>query len=161
MGEKKESGWSAWIGWAGGIILLIMLLRNGGCTFSGDRYPFDTVGDERSEYYSDLADFEDDQPRYDPGLKYQDEIEIDSYNETLDAQNAKYSALESGCPSGCTIRPIGCDIKGNISYTTGEKIYHVPGGKYYSATEIDTASGERWFCTETEARDNGWRKSYD
>src|SRR3990172_3581913 len=50
-------------------------------------------------------------------------------------------------------------IKGNISLTTGEKIYHVPGGYYYDDTVIDEAKGERWFCTEAEAVATGWRKS--
>lgn len=26
-------------------------------------------------------------------------------------------------------------------------------------TKIDTSKGERWFCTETQARNAGWRKS--
>ncbi len=51
-----------------------------------------------------------------------------------------------------------CLIKGNIS-SKGERIYHVPGGQYYSRTKISTAKGERWFCTEAEARAAGWRAS--
>ncbi len=51
-----------------------------------------------------------------------------------------------------------CTIKGNIS-AEGEGIYHVPGGKYYNPTRINTAKGERWFCTEAEARAAGWRRS--
>ena len=27
----------------------------------------------------------------------------------------------------------------------------------YEETEIDESRGERWFCTETEARSAGWR----
>ena len=53
-----------------------------------------------------------------------------------------------------------CNIKGNISFDTGEKIYHLPGQEYYDATDIDEAYGERWFCTEAEALAAGWRKSY-
>jgi micrococcal nuclease len=49
-------------------------------------------------------------------------------------------------------------IKGNIS-SSGERIYHVPGQQFYDQTQIDEASGERWFCTEHEALDAGWRKS--
>ena len=52
------------------------------------------------------------------------------------------------------------DIKGNISYTTGERIYHVPGDRYYSNTIIDESEGERWFVTEAQARKAGWRHSY-
>lgn len=51
-----------------------------------------------------------------------------------------------------------CLIKGNIS-RSGERIYHVPGGQYYSRTRINTSKGERWFCTEGEARAAGWRRS--
>lgn len=52
-----------------------------------------------------------------------------------------------------------CDIKGNISYRTGEKIYHVPGQRYYNDTVINESAGERWFCSEAEAVAAGWRKS--
>jgi len=51
-----------------------------------------------------------------------------------------------------------CLIKGNIS-SSGEKIYHLPGGEYYDKTVIDESKGERWFCTEEEAQVAGWRKS--
>ena len=53
----------------------------------------------------------------------------------------------------------GCNIKGNISYNTGEHIYHVPGQQYYYQTVISRDKGERWFCSEDEARKAGWRKS--
>jgi hypothetical protein len=53
----------------------------------------------------------------------------------------------------------GCNIKGNISIETGERIYHVPGQKFYSDTRISPQYGERWFCSEPEARHAGWRKS--
>ena len=52
----------------------------------------------------------------------------------------------------------GCVIKGNIA-RDGERIYHVPGGQSYPRTRIDTAQGERWFCTEEEARAAGWRRA--
>jgi endonuclease YncB( thermonuclease family) len=52
----------------------------------------------------------------------------------------------------------GCDIKGNIN-RKGERIYHVPGGLSYSNTVIDTTRGERWFCSEAEARAAGWRRA--
>jgi hypothetical protein len=63
------------------------------------------------------------------------------------------------CPNGCTTHVSGCDIKGNISFNTGEKIYHMPGQEFYSSTTINPAYDERWFCTEAEARANGFRKS--
>lgn len=54
---------------------------------------------------------------------------------------------------------VGCNIKGNISYNTGERIYHVPGQQYHNETRISLWKGERWFCSEQEARKAGWRKS--
>jgi len=57
-------------------------------------------------------------------------------------------------------RSTPCNIKGNISLRTGEKIYHVPGGEFYDLTEIHRDRGERWFCSEAEARSAGWRRSY-
>ena len=55
---------------------------------------------------------------------------------------------------------VGCGIKGNISVTTGERIYHMPGQKYYFETRINWWSrGERWFCSEADARAAGWRKA--
>jgi hypothetical protein len=51
-----------------------------------------------------------------------------------------------------------CTIKGNIS-VDGERIYHMPGQRYYDVTAINPVFGERWFCSESEARAAGWRKS--
>ncbi len=61
-------------------------------------------------------------------------------------------------PSGTQHSSKTCRIKGNISWS-GEHIYHVPGQPYYDATRIDTAMGERWFCSEAQARAAGWRKA--
>ena len=40
---------------------------------------------------------------------------------------------------------------------SGERVYHTPDSRWYGLTEIDTGAGERWFCTEREALDAGWR----
>ena len=50
----------------------------------------------------------------------------------------------------------GCYIKGNVN-GEDERIYHVPGSPSYDDTRIDESKGERWFCTEAEARAAGWR----
>lgn len=50
-----------------------------------------------------------------------------------------------------------CLIKGNVSHKSGDRIFHVPGSRYYSRTKIDPARGERWFCSTDEARAAGWR----
>ena len=49
-----------------------------------------------------------------------------------------------------------CVIKGNIN-AEGERIYHLPGQRFYGVTRINEAAGQRWFCTEAEARAAGWR----
>lgn len=61
-------------------------------------------------------------------------------------------------PIETTDRNRDCKIKGNIS-SKGKKIYHVPGGRWYEKTRIDTTKGERYFCSEQEAKAAGWRPS--
>jgi endonuclease YncB( thermonuclease family) len=51
-----------------------------------------------------------------------------------------------------------CKIKGNVS-SKGERVYHVPGQRDYARTRISTRIGERWFCSEAEARQAGWRRA--
>lgn len=59
---------------------------------------------------------------------------------------------------GVTLSTQGtCAIKGNLS-SKGERIYHVPGQKYYARTKIDKP-GERMFCSEAEAEAAGFRRS--
>ena len=54
------------------------------------------------------------------------------------------------------MQSVGCAIKGNISSSV-ERIYHVPGQRYYDKTLINWRNGDRWFCTEQEAVAAGWR----
>lgn len=54
--------------------------------------------------------------------------------------------------------PRGCVIKGNVS-SGGKRIYHVPGQRDYDRTVIRTEQGERWFCSEHDAQDAGWRRA--
>lgn len=53
--------------------------------------------------------------------------------------------------------PGGCAIKGNVS-RQGEKIYHTPwGDRFHERTRIDESKGGRWFYSEKEASDAGFR----
>lgn len=70
---------------------------------------------------------------------------------TADTKQPSHSLMPSHSQS--------CDIKGNVSVNTGERIYHVPGQEFYDATVIRTEYGERWFCSESEARSAGWRRA--
>ena len=56
--------------------------------------------------------------------------------------------------------PPGCPIKGNIN-SKHQKIYHIPCSKHYEKTEVRTVDGERWFCSEDEARTAGWRAPFN
>ena len=67
------------------------------------------------------------------------------------------SAPRRQSPPSTTSPGRPCLIKGNIS--SNGRIYHVPGGQYYDRTGINESSGERWFCSEAEARAAGWRRS--
>src|SRR6056297_357758 len=51
-----------------------------------------------------------------------------------------------------------CAIKGNIS-RSGKRIHHLPGQADYDRTVIRPEQGERWFCSEAEARAAGWRRA--
>ena len=53
----------------------------------------------------------------------------------------------------------GCNIKGNISHNSAKRIYHMPGDRDYERTRISTSRGERYFCSEAEARAAGWRRA--
>ena len=65
-------------------------------------------------------------------------------------------AAPSGGTRGTEPPRAGCAIKGNINQR-GDRIYHLPGSDSYDITVIDERSGERWFCSEAEARAAGWR----
>jgi hypothetical protein len=71
----------------------------------------------------------------------------------------RHGEAGAGCPAGCREPRPGCEIKGNVSYRTGERIYHLPGQRWYEETVINPRYGERWFCTEEEAEANGWRRA--
>ena len=90
-------------------------------------------------------------------------------NACVDHNKTESTSTNSDTPSQPVVAPVNnqpapanstadCTIKGNIN-NKGEKIYHVPGQKYYNSTKISPEYGERWFCSEAEAQAAGWRKS--
>lgn len=70
-----------------------------------------------------------------------------------EAHRAAKRAPKNGVPPSDN-----CVIKGNVS-RDGKRIYHMPGQQFYEATGINTGAGEKWFCTEAEARMAGWRRA--
>lgn len=71
--------------------------------------------------------------------------------------SAGFTDYSSETAAGCVaaMQPGRCLIKGNVS--ENGRIYHVPGSAYYDKTKIDESKGERWFCTEDQALEAGWR----
>lgn len=147
-----------------------LLLMVSAVACGGGSYPFDDSAMESGELAQEVAEGRReaelyDQYREDVYDQYAAEASTEMAMDALEDYYSEYDAAppstggETGCPSGCTYHPPGCDIKGNISVITGEKIYHVPGQEYYNATKISPEYGERWFCTEAEAIANGWRKA--
>lgn len=51
-----------------------------------------------------------------------------------------------------------CVIKGNVNRNS-ERIYHVPGQKYYTKIDMSKNNGTRWFCTSEEAEAAGFRRA--
>ena len=159
------------------VLLVFLLTGCAGSTMFGYEEP--NVGADEfpspSEHATDEAIYLDSLSHdYDsqPNLDYESLLDIPEdttgglslgdARATVQAQLNDDSYVETdpnGCPYGCTSHKQGCDIKGNISFDTQEKIYHVPGGYFYNETSIDSSYGEKWFCTEQEAINNGWRKS--
>jgi hypothetical protein len=58
--------------------------------------------------------------------------------------------------AGAAPPPRGCRIKGNVG-TSGARVYHRPGGRFYEKTRIDPRRGEAWFCDEASAEAAGFR----
>lgn len=54
-----------------------------------------------------------------------------------------------------TEAPKGCAIKGNV--TSNGHIYHMPWSPWYAKVRVESAKGERWFCSEGEAARAGFR----
>lgn len=53
--------------------------------------------------------------------------------------------------------PDGCPIKGQVA--SGAKVYVLPWSPEYSKVRVRTTRGERWFCSEQDARAAGWKQA--
>lgn len=97
---------------------------------------------------------------YPPDIKYQEEF-LEAEKEAREAERGLWKACPISPSPAIAVQETpksDCGIKGNIS-TAGEKIYHLPGCGSYAKTQIDEKRGERWFCSEKEAQEAGWRKA--
>ena len=97
---------------------------------------------------------------YPPDVKHQEQF-LEAEQEARKDNRGLWAACDGSTLDQSSIsqsKSDDCQIKGNIS-SSGEKIYHTPAQRYYDKTVIDQSKGERWFCTEAEAQEAGWRKS--
>lgn len=101
---------------------------------------------------------------YPPDIKYQQQV-VNAQEEARQENRGIWGICSGEVDTSASSNqpqtisgPNGCSIKGNIS-SKGEKIYHMPGQKYYDKTQINESKGEHWFCSEDEAIESGWRKS--
>lgn len=150
-------GW----GWRLCIAVALTALLLGGCATS-PAFPNDAgaaearaleqeIAEGRSEYQPDPADI------YAPD---EEPTPVDMDDEWWEDPLPESTQESARCaPGGCETHLAGCDIKGNIAVDSGEKIYHLPGQRYYEQTKISPSYGERWFCSEADAVAAGWRKA--
>lgn len=162
--EKKNYSWL----WGIAIIAaLILFAKNGGDGASGPRYPFDDSYQDDADAAQEYQEGSEEIERIENDPCVQDIMNgvppeyqrCDNNSSPQSYSDSETTSSEGGCPNGCTYHKAGCDIKGNISFNTNGKIYHMPGGEFYDATVINPDYGERWFCTASEAIANGWRES--
>jgi len=96
---------------------------------------------------------------YPPDLKYQlqfKEVERSAFDNNLGLWGQCSRQPSDYNPSEIE-RLKYCVVKGNIE--GGEKIFYYPKCPSYYDVKIDESIGEKWFCTEEEAKSFGWQKA--
>lgn len=63
--------------------------------------------------------------------------------------------------SFCLTKKEGCIIKGNYRPADNTRIYHTSDCYNYDKITIKPGTTDRWFCSEEEAKNEGFRKSLD
>ena len=53
-----------------------------------------------------------------------------------------------------------CSVKGNLD-RNDKRYYHLPGFKYYEATQMNPEHGDRWFCSEEDAQKAGFKRAVE
>lgn len=98
------------------------------------------------KYSTDYIGFEDEARRRHIGIWQADTVTAWDY------RAERWNVAEQDAPTK------GCPIKGNIS--DNGHIYHTPWSPWYKRTKVNVNQGERWFCTEAQAIEAGWRAPY-
>ena len=87
----------------------------------------------------------------DPGLKF-------AY---LKAKQDKVGIFSPKCTQTSNVNNPKCLIKGNKNVYDKRKLYRFPGCGQYNNTDVQLFWGDRWFCTESEAKQAGFTKGSD
>ncbi|MDM5292990.1 hypothetical protein QUF81_07235 [Peribacillus simplex] len=159
--KKKKKKWYWGCGGCGclGFILIVLI---GGCValFGTDEDDSDKKVDNKvinvkeeeknkakkeqeEKEKSELAKKEQEEKDKAEQAKKEQEEKEKAQQAEQDKKEADQAKTEKAC----------LNIKGNTS-SSGEKIYHVPGGQFY-----DKTNPEQTFCTEGEAKSAGYRES--
>lgn len=97
------------------------------------------------------------------GLAYFEKDKLLS-SDSLIIERAEEKARSAGrgvWSSLCQTKKDGCVIKGNYRPADNTRIYHTPDCYNYDRITIKPGTSDRWFCTEDEAQQAGFRKSLD
>lgn len=77
-----------------------------------------------------------------------------AYNDAVANNRGIHSSL---CKSVSPTPPnASCTIKSNIDKATGTHYYHLPTCRHYNQIVLDADMGEKFFCTEAEAKTAGF-----
>ncbi|MGE7590996.1 hypothetical protein [Peribacillus sp. NPDC101480] len=160
--EKKKKKWYWGCGGCGclGFILIVLI---GGCValFGGtdeddsDKKVDNKVVNVKEEEKDKAKKEQEEKEKAEQAKKEQEEKdkaeqakkEQEEQEKAQQAEQDKKEADQAKTEKACL------NIKGNTS-SSGEKIYHVPGGQFY-----DKTNPEQTFCTEGEAKSAGYRES--
>ena len=78
------------------------------------------------------------------------------------AREKKLGIFSSKCTQETNPDSKTCVIKGNLRIPgNGTKIYHFPGCGQYNQTIVELYKGDKWFCTEAQAKKEGFTKGAD
>lgn len=77
------------------------------------------------------------------------------------ARDKKIGVFSAACTQLSNEQDLKCVIKGNVNPNRVNRLYYFPGCGKYTALPVELFRGDRWFCSEKEAREAGFSKSGD
>jgi len=94
------------------------------------------------------------------------------YDEKINADDIDLQAMEAAASnaalakrgvwsSKCSQPNPKCVIKGNHRQAGGTRVYSLPDCYNYDRIVVNPVGGDRWFCSESEAKKAGFKKSLD